>query len=203
VILNLNNLSFDSSVEYRLPISGGRKARYIDDNFGCFENFDNFLALLTILLFKLLTREEERRRAAEEAEAAAAAARALTAEEEEELANAPPPVLPYSSMFIFSSTNPFRCAIHAIVTFPLFDVFIMLVRIGRSIVFFYIKHLLLFKGYYWLFHCLGCWRSCQCQQFMEQEADLLWLWVHMCLRHWSFIKGNYFSWNWNIVRMII
>jgi hypothetical protein len=30
-------------------------------------------------------------------------------------------------MFIFSSTNPFRCAIHAIVTFPLFDV-IMLAR---------------------------------------------------------------------------
>ena len=55
--------------------------------------------------------EEERRRA----------------EEEAELANAPPPVLPYSSMFIFSSTNEFRCAIHAVVTFPLFDVFIMIV----------------------------------------------------------------------------
>ncbi len=41
---------------------------------------------------------------------------------------------PYSSMFIFSSTNPFRCAIHAIVTFPLFDVFIMLVS-------FSLKHL--------------------------------------------------------------
>ncbi len=74
-------------------------------------------------------REEEERRKAEEAAAKAA----LTAEEEEELANAPPPVLPYSSMFIFSSTNSFRCAIHAVVTFPLFDVAIMLVIIASSI----------------------------------------------------------------------
>ncbi len=44
-----------------------------------------------------------------------------------------PPVLPYSSMFIFSSTNSFRCAIHAVVTFPLFDVAIMLVIIASSI----------------------------------------------------------------------
>ena len=36
-------------------------------------------------------------------------------------------------MFIFSSTNGFRCAIHAVVTFPLFDVFIMLVIIASSI----------------------------------------------------------------------
>ena len=36
-------------------------------------------------------------------------------------------------MFIFSSTNSFRCAIHAVVTFPLFDVFIMLVIIASSI----------------------------------------------------------------------
>ena len=57
----------------------------------------------------------------------------LTEEEEEALANAPPPVLPYSSMFIFSSENGFRCAIHSIVTFPLFDVFIMLVIIASSI----------------------------------------------------------------------
>ena len=76
-------------------------------------------------------REEERRKAEEEA--AAAAARALTQEEEDELANAPPPVLPYSSMFIFSSTNPFRVKIHSIVTFPLFDVFIMLVIIASSV----------------------------------------------------------------------
>jgi hypothetical protein len=48
--------------------------------------------------------EEVDRKRAEEA----AAKNVLTAEEEEELANAPPPVLPYSSMFIFSSTNGFR-----------------------------------------------------------------------------------------------
>ncbi len=72
--------------------------------------------------------EEERRRAEEEAKKAA-----LTAEEEEQLANQAPPVLPYSSMFIFSSTNAFRCAIHAVVTFPLFDVAIMLVIIASSI----------------------------------------------------------------------
>ena len=78
-------------------------------------------------------REAEKKRLQEEAEAAAAAAKVLTEEEEEELANAPPPVLPYSSMFIFSSENGFRCAIHAIVTFPLFDVFIMLVIIASSI----------------------------------------------------------------------
>lgn len=34
---------------------------------------------------------------------------------------------------VFSSTNTFRCAIHAIVTFPLFDVFIMLVIIASSV----------------------------------------------------------------------
>lgn len=79
------------------------------------------------------SREAERRRAQEEAEAAAAAAKVLTEEEEEELANAPPPVLPYSSMFIFSSENGFRVGIHSIVTFPLFDVFIMLVIIASSI----------------------------------------------------------------------
>ena len=84
--------------------------------------------------WKVITyREAEKRRLQEEAEAAAAAAKVLTEEEEEELANAPPPVLPYSSMFIFSSENGFRCAIHAIVTFPLFDVFIMLVIIASSI----------------------------------------------------------------------
>ena len=84
--------------------------------------------------WKVITyREAEKRRLQEEAEAAAAAAKVLTEEEEEELANAPPPVLPYSTMFIFSSENGFRCAIHAIVTFPLFDVFIMLVIIASSI----------------------------------------------------------------------
>ena len=77
--------------------------------------------------------EAEKKRQQEEAEAAAAAAKVLTEEEEEELANAPPPVLPYSSMFIFSSENGFRRTIHSIVTFPLFVVFIMLVIIASSI----------------------------------------------------------------------
>ena len=82
----------------------------------------------------LFFREEERRRKEEEEAAAAAAAKAaLTEEEERELENAPPPVLPYSSLFIFSSTNGFRVTIHSIVTFPLFDVFIMLVIIASSI----------------------------------------------------------------------
>jgi hypothetical protein len=79
-------------------------------------------------------REEDRRRKEEEEVAAAAAAKAaLTEEEEKELENAPPPVLPYSSLFIFSSTNGFRVTVHSIVTFPLFDVFIMLVIIASSI----------------------------------------------------------------------
>ena len=51
----------------------------------------------------VIFREEERRRKEEEEAAAAAAAKAaLTEEEEKELENAPPPVLPYSSLFIFS-----------------------------------------------------------------------------------------------------
>merc|ERR1719412_569967 len=77
--------------------------------------------------------EERRRKEEEEAAAAAAAKAALTEEEEAALANLPPPVLPYSSLFIFSSTNGFRVTIHSIVTFPLFDVFIMLVIIASSI----------------------------------------------------------------------
>ena len=80
-------------------------------------------------------REAEERRKAEAAAAAAAKvscpsvvlletfktkiydfilSQAISDEEEAELANAPPPVLPYSSMFIFSSTNGFRVAIHRI-----------------------------------------------------------------------------------------
>ena len=84
-------------------------------------DFSIFYQILTHFL--LCRRDEDERRKAEELAAAAA----LTAEEEAELANRPPPVLPYSSMFIFSSTNGFRCAIHTVVTFPLFDVFIMIV----------------------------------------------------------------------------
>merc|ERR1719412_2710863 len=77
--------------------------------------------------------EERRRKEEEEAAAAAAAKAALTEEEEAALANLPPPVLPYSSLFLLSSTNGFRVTIHSIVTFPLFDVFIMLVIIASSI----------------------------------------------------------------------
>jgi len=67
-------------------------------------------------------------KALEEAERAAQAAM-----EEAVAAGLPPPVLPYSSLFIFSSENTFRCGIHAVVTFPLFDVFIMLVIVASSI----------------------------------------------------------------------
>ncbi|XP_040581847.1 voltage-dependent calcium channel type A subunit alpha-1 isoform X6 [Lepeophtheirus salmonis] len=76
---------------------------------------------------KTAAQEAEKRRLAEEAAAKAA----LCAEDEE--GDTRPPVLPYSSMFIFSSTNPFRVTIHSIVTFPLFDVFIMIVIIMSSI----------------------------------------------------------------------
>ena len=82
-----------------------------------------------IILLLVCRREEEDRRRAEEA--ARAAALAAAAADEEDMGSAPP-VLPYSSMFIFSSDNSFRCAIHAIVAFPLFDVFIMLVIIASS-----------------------------------------------------------------------
>ena len=37
------------------------------------------------------------------------------------------------TFFIIYSENSFRCTIHAIVTFPLFDVFIMLVIVASSI----------------------------------------------------------------------
>ena len=33
----------------------------------------------------------------------------------------------------YSSENSFRCGIHAVVTFPLFDVFIMLVIVASSV----------------------------------------------------------------------
>eukprot|EP00094_Tigriopus_californicus_P013635 TCALIF_13192-PA protein Name:"Similar to CAC Voltage-dependent calcium channel type A subunit alpha-1 (Apis mellifera)" AED:0.16 eAED:0.16 QI:0/0.61/0.47/0.84/0.77/0.89/19/0/1097 len=49
-------------------------------------------------------------------------------EEEDELR----PILPYSSLFIFSSTNPVRVGIHWLVTKPLFDVFIMFVILLSS-----------------------------------------------------------------------
>eukprot|EP00095_Tigriopus_kingsejongensis_P005232 maker-scaffold1237_size53912-snap-gene-0.7 protein:Tk05232 transcript:maker-scaffold1237_size53912-snap-gene-0.7-mRNA-1 annotation:"hypothetical protein DAPPUDRAFT_333049" len=43
------------------------------------------------------------------------------------------PILPYSSMFILSSSNPIRIFIHGIVTFPFFDTFIMVIIIMSSI----------------------------------------------------------------------
>ena len=43
------------------------------------------------------------------------------------------PILPYSSMFILSSTNPIRIFVHGIVTIPCFDTFIMIIIILSSI----------------------------------------------------------------------
>ena len=51
--------------------------------------------------------------------------------EEEE--TGPKPILPYSSFFILSSTNPLRRLIHWIVTKKIFDMFIMLIIILSSI----------------------------------------------------------------------
>ncbi|GIY07691.1 voltage-dependent calcium channel type A subunit alpha-1, partial [Caerostris extrusa] len=39
----------------------------------------------------------------------------------------PRPMLPYSSMFIFSPTNPIRCAAHYVVNMRYFDLFIMII----------------------------------------------------------------------------
>ena len=43
------------------------------------------------------------------------------------------PILPYSSMFILSSSNPIRILVHGIVTIPCFDTFIMIIIILSSI----------------------------------------------------------------------
>lgn len=48
-------------------------------------------------------------------------------EEEEEEATGPKPMLPYSSMFIFSPTNPVRVFAHWIVNMKYFDAFIMII----------------------------------------------------------------------------
>ncbi|XP_055913438.1 voltage-dependent calcium channel type A subunit alpha-1 isoform X13 [Eupeodes corollae] len=47
--------------------------------------------------------------------------------EEEEVTEGPKPMLPYSSMFILSPTNPIRCGAHWVVNLPYFDFFIMVV----------------------------------------------------------------------------
>lgn len=52
-------------------------------------------------------------------------------EEAEEDTGGPKPMLPYTSMFLLSSTNPIRVFCHYIVNLPYFDAFIMIV-IGLS-----------------------------------------------------------------------
>ena len=54
-------------------------------------------------------------------------------EEEEEEVQGPKPMLPYSSMFIFSSTNPIRKAAHWVVNMRYFDAFIMVIITMSSI----------------------------------------------------------------------
>ena len=53
--------------------------------------------------------------------------------EEEEEVTGPKPMLPYSSMFIFSSTNPIRKAAHWVVNMKYFDAFIMIIIAMSSI----------------------------------------------------------------------
>jgi voltage-dependent calcium channel N type alpha-1B len=65
------------------------------------------------------------------AEAAARAAEQGEVEEEED--KGPKPILPYSSFFILSSTNPLRRLIHWIVTKKAFDMFIMFVIVLGSV----------------------------------------------------------------------
>ena len=43
------------------------------------------------------------------------------------------PILPYSSMFMLSSTNCIRIFVHGIVTYPFFDTFIMIVIVLSSV----------------------------------------------------------------------
>ena len=54
-------------------------------------------------------------------------------DEDEEEVTGPKPMLPYSSMFIFSSTNPIRKAAHWIVNMKYFDAFIMIIITLSSI----------------------------------------------------------------------
>ena len=54
-------------------------------------------------------------------------------EEVEEEVTGPKPMLPYSSMFIFSSTNPIRKAAHWVVNMRYFDAFIMIIITMSSI----------------------------------------------------------------------
>lgn len=54
-------------------------------------------------------------------------------DEEEEERTGPKPMLPYSSMFIFSSTNPIRCGAHYVTNMRYFDAFIMVIITLSSI----------------------------------------------------------------------
>lgn len=54
-------------------------------------------------------------------------------EDEEEEPSGPKPMLPYSSMFVFSSTNPIRCGAHYITNMRYFDAFIMIIITLSSI----------------------------------------------------------------------
>lgn len=54
-------------------------------------------------------------------------------EEDEEDDSGPKPILPYSSMFIFSSTNPIRLFAHSIVNMAYFEPFIMTIIVLSSI----------------------------------------------------------------------
>uniref|UniRef100_A0A182Q6B0 Voltage-dependent calcium channel type A subunit alpha-1 n=1 Tax=Anopheles farauti TaxID=69004 RepID=A0A182Q6B0_9DIPT len=48
-------------------------------------------------------------------------------EDDDEIPDGPKPMLPYSSMFVLSPTNPIRCAAHWVVNLRYFDFFIMVV----------------------------------------------------------------------------
>ena len=54
-------------------------------------------------------------------------------EEEEEEITGPKPMLPYSSLFIFSSTNPIRCGAHYVTNLRYFDAMIMVIIVLSSI----------------------------------------------------------------------
>lgn len=56
-----------------------------------------------------------------------------TGDEEQEDDSGPKPILPYSSMFIFSSTNPIRVFAHNIVNMTYFEPFIMIIIVASSI----------------------------------------------------------------------
>ena len=58
---------------------------------------------------------------------------AANAEDDEEEDSGPKPILPYSSMFILSSTNPIRVFAHNIVNMAYFEPFIMTIIVASSI----------------------------------------------------------------------